>query len=297
MRYAVARRLCLTILLDAVVVSPIAAQRAGQVEQQLRDNQQRLEQIRRERTSVERELDRLRSQVHSLNEELSNIDRQRETTNRLVNEIDRQLNQLQGQIDGLTVDLGLTQDALLEKRAVLERRIADIYKRGPLYDVQVLVAAESFGDLMSRYKYLFLVSRQDRQLLREVEKLRDRVSLRRRQLVQLREQLSQRRGERAEELQRYVALQREHQQSLRQTRESQREAQRRLSALQRDEARVNDVIAALERARREAAARGVAPAAGGTISSTDLGRLAWPLEGPLLYRYGPQLLPNGTTIR
>ncbi|MGH7751221.1 MAG: PcsB-like coiled-coil domain-containing protein, partial [Gemmatimonadales bacterium] len=171
------RRLCLTILFNAVIAASAASQRAGQVEQQLRDNQHRLEQIRRERSSVEQELDRLRSQVHGLNEELANLERQRETTNRLVNEIDRQLNVTQGQVDQLSVDLGLAQDALLEKRAVLERRIVDIYKRGPLYDVQVLLAAESFGDLVSRYKYLFLVSRQDRQLVREVEKLRDRVSL------------------------------------------------------------------------------------------------------------------------
>src|SRR3989441_6327405 len=160
------RRLSSTILLDAVLALAIpavlAAQRPQPFDQQLRDNQQRLEGIRRERSDVEQELERLRTQAHSLSDELANIERQKETTNRIVNELDRQINSLSDQIDHTTVDLLLAQDALSEKRAVLERRLVDIYKRGPLYAYQVLLAAESFGDLLTRYKYLYLVTRQDR---------------------------------------------------------------------------------------------------------------------------------------
>ena len=58
---------------------------------------------------------------------------------------------------------------------MLERRLVDIYKRGALYTFQALLAAESFGDLLSRYKYLYLTSRQDRALVADVEKLRNRV--------------------------------------------------------------------------------------------------------------------------
>src|SRR3989449_4017382 len=87
------------------------------------DNQQRLESIRRERSDVEQELERLRTQVHSLSDELANIERQKETTNRIVNELDRQIYALSDQIDRTTVDLLLAQNALAEKRAVLERRL------------------------------------------------------------------------------------------------------------------------------------------------------------------------------
>src|SRR5262249_49821793 len=128
----------------------------------MQDNQQRLESIRRERSDVEQELERLRTQAHSLSDEIANIQPPKKSTNRLVNELDRQITGLGGQIDQITVDLLIAQDALLEKRAVLERRLVDIYKRGPLYSFQVLLAAESFGDLLSRYKYFFLVTQQDR---------------------------------------------------------------------------------------------------------------------------------------
>ena len=274
---------------------PLPAQRPQPFDQQLRDNQRRLEDIRRERTEVERELERLKTQVHSLSDELSNLERQKETTNRIVNELDRQINGISGQIDRTTVDLLLAQDALEEKRAVLDHRLVDIYKRGPLYTYQVLLAAESFGDLLSRYKYLYLVSRQDRLLANDMSKLQRRIGRERQTLVDAREVLAHRKNERREELDRYVALERERQSSLRETRRSAREAMQRLSELEHDEKGLNDRIATLERARREALARGAATAAA-AITTADLGQLDWPVDGRILYRFGTATGPNNTRL-
>lgn len=299
-RYAFPPRRPSTISLYVVFFTflfqvPSAAQKPAPFDQQLRDNQRRLEDIRRERTQVEQELERLRTQAHSLTDELSNIERQKETTNRIVNELDRQIGSLSNQIDRTTVDLLLAQDALEEKRAVLERRLLDIYKRGPLYTYQVLLAAESFGDLLSRYKYLYLVSRQDRLLANDMFKLQRRIARERQTLVDARDALGRRKSERTEELQRYLQLEHERQGSLRETRRSAREAQQRLSQLERDEKGLNDRIAALERARREAEARGAATAAA-SITTADLGRLDWPVEGRIVYQFGTATGPNNTRI-
>jgi septal ring factor EnvC (AmiA/AmiB activator) len=269
-------------------------------QQQMQENQSRLENIRRERSQVEQELARLRTAAHSLSDELTNIDRQKQSTNRIVNELDRQIAGLGQQIDQITVDLLLAQDALLEKRAVLERRIVDIHKRGPLYGWQVLLAAESFGDLLSRYKYLYLVSRQDRLLTNDMHKLRDRVARQRQLLVDARETLGRRRRERTDELNRYQTLERERQTNLRETRRSTRQAEQRLSRLERDERGLNDRIEALERARREAEARG-ATAGPGAITTGDLGGLDWPVDaggggGVIIYPFGTTTGPNNTRI-
>ncbi|MGH7529195.1 MAG: murein hydrolase activator EnvC family protein [Gemmatimonadales bacterium] len=285
----------MTLLLYVVCFfTPLAAQRPN-YQQQMQENQRRLEGIRRERSEVEQELARLRSAAHSLSDEIANIERQKHSTNRIVNELDRQITGLSEQIDHITVDLLLAQNALLEKRAVLERRLVDIHKRGPLYAWQVLFAAASFGELLSRYKYLYLVSRQDRLLTNDMHKLRDRVARQRQLLVDSREALERRRRERAGELDRFVTLERERQRNLRETRRSAREAQQRLSRLERDERALNDRIEALERARREAEARGVA-AGPGAISIADLGHLEWPVEGTVIYPFGTTIGPNNTRI-
>jgi len=277
------------------VAGTMVAQQKPTLDQQLRDNQSRLEAIRQQRSEVVQELEQLRSRAHDMAAELDNLDRQKETTNRIVNELDRQIGGLSGQIDQITVDLLLAQDALEEKRAVAERRIVDISKRGPLYSYQVLLAAESFGDLLSRYKYLYLVSRQDRLLANDMFKLRNRVARERQMLVDARDQLGRRRQERADELDRYVQVERTRQQSLRDTRRSTRAAEQRLSRLEQDERRVNDLLASLERARREAAARGAAPGAP-TITTASLGALDWPVDGRLVYQFGTAAGPNNTRI-
>src|SRR5213594_2640830 len=267
-----------------LIAAPLAAQRPT-YQQQMQDNQRRLEGIRRERSDVEQELERLRTQAHSLSDELANIERQKETTNRIVNELDRQIYALSDQIDRTTVDLLLAQNALAEKRAVLERRLVDISKRGPLYAYQVLLAAESFGDLLSRYKYLYLVSRQDRLLANDMSKLQRRIGRERQTLVDARNVLGRRKNQRTEELDRYLALERTREASLAETRRSAREAAERLSQLERDERGLNDRVAALERARREAEARGVARAAA-SITTADLGQLDWPVDGKVVYQFG-----------
>jgi len=291
------RRLCLTVLLDVVCLTSFLVSQRPTYQQQMQDNQRRLEGIRRERSEVEQELARLRTAAHSLSDELANIDRQKQSTNRIVNELDRQISGLGTQIDQITVDLLLAQDALLEKRAVLERRIVDIHKRGPLYGWQVLMAAESFGDLLSRYKYLYLVSRQDRLLTNDMHKLRDRVARQRQLLVDSRETLARRRRERTDELDRYQTLERERQSNLRETRRNTRAAEQRLTQLDRDEKGLNDRIETLERARREAEARG-ASAGPGAITTADLGGLDWPVDGGglVIYPFGTTTGPNNTRI-
>ena len=288
------------MLLDVVCLTSFLVAQRPTYQQQMQDNQRRLEGIRRERSEVEQELERLRTQAHSLSDEISNIEQQKQSTNRIVNELDRQITGLGGQIDQITLDLLIAQDALLEKRAVLERRLVDIYKRGRLYTFQALLAAESFGDLLSRYKYLYLTSQQDRALVTDVEQLRGRVVSERNKILNVRSQLDRSRQEREAEYAKYTELAQARERRLQSLQRSARSTERRLTALQKDEARLNGLLAALERARRDEAARGMlrgGVSAPGSITTASLGKLDWPVEGTIVYRFGRDTLPSGGIIR
>lgn len=264
---------------------------------ELAESRRRLEEVRRERARLEEERSRLQGQVHDLGAELENLERQRQSTNRIVNELENQIGGLNVHVDQASADLALAQDNLVEKRAVLARRLAEIYKRGQLYTFEVMVAAQSFGDLLSRYKYLFLQSRQDKVLVSDVEKLTRQVERRRREILQARSQLDQSRDEREAELQRYRRLVEERGARLRDARRSARSTEQQLSQLERDEARLNDLLAELEaRARARPAAR-TGEAGTGTLTTADIGKLDWPVDGPIIYSFGPQRLPSGVTVR
>ncbi len=291
------RRFPRWVALGVLLLPACTTAQAQDIGRQIRTNQARLDSIRKEREQLEAELGRLRGRAHDITGELTNIERQKSATNRLVNELDRQIRSLGMSLDTVTLDLALTQDALAEKRAILHRRLTDIYKRGPLWTFQVILSAESFGDLLSRYKYLYLVSRQDQSLVGAVDTLRRRISGQRRQLLQIQRELATRRDERSDELNRYLALEREQQRSLKETRASERAATARLESLSRDAQRLNQVLAGLERARRAALAANPTSPTLAAITSKDLGKLDWPVAGDLLYRFGPYRLPNNTVVR
>jgi septal ring factor EnvC (AmiA/AmiB activator) len=248
-------------------------------------SRRRLAEIRRERDKLEEQRQRLQGQVHDVNDELSNLERQRESTQRIVGEIERQIGGLSGQLDRSSAELILAEDNLAERRAVLERRLVEIYKRGPLYTFQALLAAESFGDLLSRYKYLYLTSRQDRALVTDVELLRNRVVAERNKILDVRGQLDRSRLEREAEFAKYTDLAQARERRLTELRRSARRTERRLTSLQQDEARLNGLLAALERARREEAARGALRGgtnAPGSSTTASLGKLDWPVEGTIV---------------
>ena len=70
--------------------------------------------------------------------------------------------------------------------------------------------------------------------------------------------------------------------------------------LQKDESRLNGLLASLERARRDELARGAlrgAVSAPGSITTADLGKLDWPVEGAIVYKFGRDTLPSGGIIR
>ena len=279
-----------------LVASPDDAFAQQNLDRRIRENRARLDSIRRERESLENELDRLRSRARDLTSEIRNIERQRDVTARVVNELDRQMASMTSQLDTVTMDLMLAQDALAETHAVLNRRLTEIYKRGPLYAFQVMLAAESFGDLLSRYKYLYLVSRQDRALVQEVEELAERIEVQRRQHVSVRNELSQQLDDRGTELRRYQNLERQRQNTLRQTRQSTAATASRLDSLERAEEQLASIINSLEDARARAIARG--DRTEGTISTDDLGGLDWPVDrGNVLYEFGRYPGPDGTTLR
>lgn len=265
----------------------------------LEKSRQRLEQIRAERERLRQEQERLQSQVRDAGRELDNLERQRETTNRIVNELERQIGGLGSQLDNTSVQLTLAEDNLLDRQAVLDRRLVDIYKRGSLYTFQVLLAAESFSDLLSRYKYLYLTSRQDRTLVTDVERLRNSIKAQRGELVVVQEQLDRRRAERENELRSYRTLAEERSGQIRKLRQTSQSTARRLSILAKDEDNLTDVLATLERNRRPG--NRTAPSAptarrNDGVSTADLGRLDWPVAGRIIYDFGPDTLASGAKI-
>ncbi|HET7275774.1 MAG TPA: peptidoglycan DD-metalloendopeptidase family protein [Longimicrobiaceae bacterium] len=278
---------------------------------EISESQKRLEEIRRERERLRHEMTRIRSRVHDLASELDNLERQVETSASLLSELEYQTGQARLRIRENTRELISTEDHLAERKAILYRRLRDIYKRGPLQTAQVLLSAESFSDLLNRYKYLFLIARHDRLLVQEVAELERQIHLRETALRASLSRLEELQTEKAREYIQLANLREQQERTLGSARSEERTTAQRIEQLEQDEKRLVALLAELERRRieaerlaaerrrREAAAgRAVtAEPAAATLTTADLGSLAWPVEGNLLYNFGRETQPNGTVIR
>ncbi len=282
----------------ALAARPAGAQQQSQTEQKLRAQRDTLDQIRRERAQLEERMRTLQGSAHDLSEEVANLDSRAAATARIVETLDHQLVSIDSDVTDASGDLVRAEDDLTAQRAVLQHRLVDIYKRGPLFTFQVLLSAQSFGDLVARYKYLHLLTLRDRALVKHVEDLRNQVSLQRDRLVVLQDAVVQNRSDKQQEESELRSLEHQRQRSLVSVRQQVTQTEARLAAVRRAESQLTNTIASLEAARRRAAAASPSEAPSrSTITTADYGRLDWPVEGDILYPFGRQVQSNNTTIR
>jgi len=285
------------MLLGLVLLLPVALP-AQTADARIRTQREELERIRRERADLERRMANLQGDVHELAEELVNLDRQRAATEKMLATLDRQMASINGVVQETTDRMTTAETELAQRRATLQRRLVEIYKRGPLYSAEAMLTARSFGELVARYKYLHEIAVHDRSLVKRLETLRDEIARQRTELVKLRDAVAENRGDKLREEERLASLKKLRASSLQQAQRSTQQIQQRLSQIRQSEARLGSVIATIEAERvRTVAARPNAPRVTSTLKSADAGRLDWPVDGPLLYRFGRVINPNNTTTR
>ena len=287
--------LCAAALLSLTAAPKIARAQQQTSEERLRAQRAELDRIKREREELQRKMADLQRNVHSLSDEVTLLDRQHDATARVVKSLDQQLISITDEVRVTTASLDEAEREASQKRGLLHRRLVEIYKRGPLFSAEVLLSAKSVGDLVARYKYLHLLTLHDKSLVHRMEALKATIASRRIQLLHLQNGIEENRTEKAQEAARLAALEGQRARSLAQVKEDAKQTKARLEQLARSEARLNNVIASLEAARKNAS-RGL-PVTASSLRTSDVGKLAWPVEGQFLYRFGRFVNPNNTTTR
>lgn len=296
----VARFTAVLACIAAATLAPAItrAQITGAPEQRLRQQQGELDKLRKERADLESKMVQLQRSARSLSDEVSNLEAQRKATARLVGALDQQLETINTEVTKAGSGLVKAEGELVNKRSALQRRMVEIYKRGSLYDVEAMLSAQSFAGLVARYKYLHELALHDRKLVSRVEGLRDQIISQRMLLVRLKDEVARNRSEKDREARRLADLESMRQRNLTTVQRSATQTRARLTQLARDEAKVAGVIASLETVRRRAElSPNARPAAPSSIRTSDLGKLDWPVDGTVLYRFGRVINPNNTTTR
>ena len=281
--------------LVTLVPAPLAGQ-AVEIQREIVDSQRRLEAVREERSRLQRDLTSLEGQVRNASTELANVERQVSVSRSAVAEVDLQVDAMGTEYETTSRSLLLTRERLLTATAVLNRRLRDIYKRGTLHSVRVMLGAGSFSGLLTRYRYLRLIASYDRTLVRRVKELESDLVQENDALQSSMVSLGRLRQSRLSEVAALRSVEERHRQALYTYNTQEEVAADRLGQLELDETRITVLLTNLEARRLEierVAARGAAPS---TFTSVDAGTLNWPVDGELVYRFGREVRPNGTVL-
>lgn len=281
----------------AVAVSFPTLSRA-QTDPEARVNAQREElvRIRAERDELERKMNGLQNTAHELRDEVNLLDKQHDATARMVKSLDQQMVAITDEVNNTTTELANSEREAAIKREVLQRRLIEIYKRGPLYSAEVLFSSKSVGQLVARYKYLHLLALRDKGLVKRLDELHEKIEAQHGQLVRLQSSVAENRSEKEKEAARLADLEQQQARSLQRVQQDTKRTKARLAELEKSESRLNNFIASFEAERRRAGSRATS-ASPSSIRTTDIGRLDWPVNGTFLYRFGRQVNPNNTTTR
>jgi murein hydrolase activator len=286
----------LTVLACVLAISADHAA-AQNIQRDLRDSRSKLDSIQAERTRLQREMDQLRTRVRDASRELVNIERQRETSRSAMLELEFQAELLGDNLESVRQEHAATQTRLRTRSADMHQRLRMIYKRGRLHSVQVLLTSRSFADLMNRYKYLHLMAMYDRMVLEDFARLERDMATQERELRETLQRLDLLREEKAGELAQLQRVEQQRQATLRQFQQQQSRTATRITELEREQRQLTSAIEDLERRRREEEARGATPSRPASITTRDLGTLQWPVDGNVVYRFGPDQKPGGIVLK
>ena len=242
--------------------------------------QQELRQVLAELTRQRRRLRQVRRQERRVLGELEGIDRTREQSERRLEALSVEMDRTQIRTQAAITQLAVTERNLAHRRASLGRRLLDVYKYGQTGYVDVLLGADDFAELVTRWQFISTIVRADGQIIAAYRNDSARYQRVRAQLLTEQTQLasltSQTRARRRE----IVA----------------KEQQKRsmLVRLQEERSSYEQMVKELEVNSRELEAlirrtQGVAPTRSGYVRA--LGRFIWPARGTFTSPFGMRRHP------
>jgi septal ring factor EnvC (AmiA/AmiB activator) len=267
------------------------------------ETQAEIESQKRELESLGKELDerraksqQLRGRERNLLGELKEKEVQLSLTIRYLSALERRRKIVSSDLGSATTELARTSVQLDGDRRRLSWRLREIYKRGRSRDIEYLLSARTFPDLVNRTYFLAKIAREDKNQMMltqahrtEVQDTKARLEERSRELDRLK-----RETERQRKAQKQLASERR--QLLVQIRSERKSNEQAATELERASKRIQALIGELER-RRLAAERG---APGGVIPlygdfAKNRGRLPWPVMGKVVGSFGYHKNPRFNT--
>jgi len=302
-------RLALVAALLAASPPPAArAQAADSAAVRQRDQELRLEAAkRRELEEVSQQARASREQARRLQGRETQALGQLRGTQRDLDRTRRRLRQLQTRRNTLDRQLGTARQTLEQTRASLERqkgrlarRLRAMYKSGTDRELEFLLSTRSFAQLLARWDFLVMLAEQDRLLLEDISGKKEQVEATERRLQTNLGDIRHNERQTATQNRKLGQLATQRERQVTQIRTQRKTYEAAAAELEKTAKDIQRLLTRLERQRQEetqqrrAGGRAADPYTGDFARARQ--QLAWPVEGDVVGRFGPERHPRfGTT--
>jgi len=231
---------------------------------------------------------------------LRRTERELNVTRRRLQNLQQRQRQLDNQLDVTRVNLQRSVQSLGQQKARLAKRLRDVYKSGANRDMEFMLSAQSFGQLLARWDYLVMVAEQDRLIMEDIRGRKEQVEADQQRLEVNLSEAEKAKQRTTSESRRLDNLRNERASTVK-TIQNQRQAfEAAAEELEKTARSIRGLLAQLEAKRREEAAKARAEGRTPQPYSGDFakgqGRLDWPLRGNVIGRFGNEVHPKWGTV-
>ena len=297
------RRVCLVLALT-VLAGLVALPALAGPEDQLIENQQRLDRIQEQIERANNKQDALTSQIAELDAERDEVESEVQSLDGQLAELNGRISVLRGRLQATQARLGVVTKELrkLERQLAISEKIHEeraiaAYIAGPAAELDALLSAESFGDLAERYEYYQAGLEQDAILIDKIDGLRVEASDKqaeieeaeavlasaKAQLEKDRDELDAARAARAAVLAQKQAVIDTKDGLLATAQQQEEKLETARTRIQEDSSRIEALLQAREASVSGGVPTGPLPTGGGS--------LLWPAAGPVTSPYGYRIHP------
>ena len=243
---------------------------------------------------------KLRGQETKALTQLRRTERELNLTRKRLRGLQQRRRQLDSNLETTKANLERSKYTLDSQRSKLARRLRNLYKFGASRELEFLMSPRSFAQLLTRWDFLVMVAEQDRVLLEDVQAKKELVEANQQRLETNLGEIERNAKRTSKENDRLAGLRREHASSVK-TIKTQREVYEAAAAeLERTARAIQQLLARLERQRREEADRarqqGRVPQPYTGDFAKGEGHLDWPVRGSVIGRFGPEKHPKWGTV-
>ena len=193
-------RLVIFLLLLSIMASSIAIVPRHNLYAQTLEEE--LAQVKKEREEANKKIEEVKKQEQAYLKQVNEVETQLLSSLSQLDDLNTKLAKAKSDIDKTTIelvlkeqDLNKIEDELDGKIAILNRRVASIYKNKDSNILEILLKAEDFIEFISRLKLMNLIAQQDAEIIKEIKDKRTSNLTIKKAILDLREKQKDRQTE------------------------------------------------------------------------------------------------------